>query len=76
MKNCFLNIGGVNIRGRIKCILFADDMTLLEEDKMMLKNILMELNDICDYYGMKIDTGISYKKKTMVIGRKPKKITN
>ena len=36
----------------------------------MLKNILMELNDRCENYGMKININ---KTKAMVIGRKPKK---
>ena len=41
------NTGGVNIGGRrIKCIRFADDMALLAEDETMLKNILMEPNDM------------------------------
>ena len=47
MRNCFLNTVGVNIGGRrIKYIRFADDMVLLAEDERMLKNILMELNDM------------------------------
>ena len=37
----------------------------------MLKNILMELSDRCEDYGMKITIS---KTKAMVIGRKPKKI--
>ena len=45
-------------------IRFADDMALLAEDERMLKNMLMELNERCEDYEM----------KTMVIGRKPKKI--
>ena len=36
----------------------------------MLKNMLMELNDRCEDYGMKININ---KTKTMVTGRKPKK---
>ena len=55
---------------RIKCIRFADDMTLLAEDERMLKNMLMELNERCEDYGMK---NIS-KTKAMVIRRNPKKI--
>ena len=71
MENCFPNTRGVNIGGRrIKCIRFADDMALLEEDERMLKNMLMELNEICEDYGMKINVS---KTKAMVIGRKPKK---
>ena len=46
-------------------------MALLEEDERMLKNMLMELYDRCEDYGMKININ---KTKTMVIGRKPKKI--
>ena len=72
MNNCFLNTWGVNIGGRrIKWKRFADDMALLAEDERMLKNMLMELNDRCEDYGMKMNKG---KTKTMVIGRKPKKI--
>ena len=37
----------------------------------MLKNMLMELNDRSEYYGVKININ---KTKTMVIGRKPKKV--
>ena len=45
--NYFLNTGDVNIGGRrIKCIKFTDDMALLAEDERMLKNMLMELNDM------------------------------
>ena len=72
MKNSFPNTGGVNIGGRrIKCIRFADDMALLAEDERMLKNMLLELNDRCEDYGMKININ---KTKTMVIGRKPENI--
>ena len=69
--NCFLNTGGVNIGGRrINCIRFADDMELAEDERM-LKNMMMEQNDNCEDYGMKITIT---KMKAMVIGRKPKKI--
>ena len=46
-------------------------MALLAEDERMLKNMLMQLNERCEDYGMKINTN---KTKAMVIGRKPKKI--
>ena len=46
-------------------------MALLAEHERMLKNMLMELNERCEDYGMKI---IISKTKAMVIGRKPKKI--
>ena len=72
MKNCFVNTGGVNLGGRrIKCVIFTDDMALLAEDERMLKNMLIELNDRCEDYGLEININ---KTKTMVIGRKPKKI--
>ena len=72
MKNCFLNTGAVNIGGRrTKCIRFADDIALLAEDERMLKNMLIELNDRSEDYGMKININ---KTKAMVIGRKPKNI--
>ena len=49
MKDCFLNMEGVNIAGRrMKCIRFADDMTLPAGYERMLKNMLMELNDRCE----------------------------
>ena len=72
LMNCFLNTGGVHIRGRrIKCIRFVNDMALLAEDERMLKNMVMEVNERCEDYGMKINIS---KTKAMVIGRKPKKI--
>ena len=72
IKNFFPKTGGVNIGGRrIKCIRLADDMALLAKDERMLKNMLMELNDICEDYGMKINIS---ETKSMVIGRKTKKI--
>ena len=46
-------------------------MTLLAEDERLLKNMLMELNERCEDYGLKINIS---KTKAMVIGRKPKKI--
>ena len=48
-----------------------DDMALLAEDERMLKNMLVELNERCEDYGMKINIS---ETKAMVIGRKPKKI--
>ncbi|KAJ4435488.1 hypothetical protein ANN_18104 [Periplaneta americana] len=73
VKNCFQNMGGVVVRGRlINCIRFADDMTLLAEEEMILRDMLLELNDSCEQYGMKINAN---KTKAMVIGRKVKKIT-
>ncbi|KAJ4428423.1 hypothetical protein ANN_24460 [Periplaneta americana] len=51
------NMGGVIVRGRrIKCITFADDMASLAEEEMILKDMLLELNDSCEQYGMKIST--------------------
>ena len=46
-------------------------MALLAEDERMLKNMLMELNDRCGDYGMKINIS---KTKAMVIVKKAKKI--
>ena len=46
-------------------------MALLAEDERMLKSMLMELNEGCEDYGMKINIS---KTKAMVIGRKRKKI--
>ena len=45
-------------------------MALLAEDERMLKNMLMELNDRCEDYGMIININ---KTMTMIIRRKPKK---
>ena len=42
-------------------------MALLAEDERMLKNMLMELNDRCEDYGMKININKKdhgYRKKT------------
>ena len=71
--NLQLLLGRLNEEGgrRIKCIRFTDDMALLADDERMLKNTLMELNDRCEDYGMKLNIN---KTKTMVIRRKPKKI--
>ena len=44
-------------------------MALRAEDERMLKNMLVDLNDRYEDYGMKIN-----KTKAMVIGRKPNKI--
>ncbi|KAJ4436361.1 hypothetical protein ANN_18993 [Periplaneta americana] len=49
------NMGEVIVRGiRIKCIRFADDMALLAEEEMILKDMLLELHDSCEQYGMRI----------------------
>ncbi|KAJ4431417.1 hypothetical protein ANN_20014 [Periplaneta americana] len=39
---------------RIKCIRFADDMALLAKEETILRNMLLELNDSCEQYGMKV----------------------
>ena len=46
-------------------------MAFLAEDERMLKNMLMELNERCEDYGMKININ---KTKNTVLGRKPKKM--
>ena len=72
LHNCVRNTGGVNTgERRINYIRFTDDISLLAEDERMLKDMLMELNDICEDYGVKININ---KTKIMVIGRKPNKI--
>ncbi|KAJ4442714.1 hypothetical protein ANN_04305 [Periplaneta americana] len=71
VKNCFQNMGGVIVGGRINCIRFAYDMTLLAEEEMMLRDMLLELNDSCEQYGMKINAN---KTKTTFIERKVKKL--
>ncbi|KAJ4442977.1 hypothetical protein ANN_04625 [Periplaneta americana] len=58
---------GVIVGGRrINCIKFAD-MALLVEEEMILRDMLLELNDSCEQYGMKINAN---KTKTVVIGKK------
>ncbi|KAJ4447925.1 hypothetical protein ANN_09934 [Periplaneta americana] len=52
-------------RRRLKCMRFSDDMMLLTEEEMILKDMLLELNDNCEQYGMKI---IANKTTNMVIG--------
>ncbi|KAJ4438894.1 hypothetical protein ANN_14848 [Periplaneta americana] len=72
VKNCFQNMGGVIVGGRrIKYITFADDMALLTEEEMILRDMLQQLNDSCEQYGMKINAN---KTKSMVIERKLKKV--
>ncbi|KAJ4447675.1 hypothetical protein ANN_09682 [Periplaneta americana] len=72
IKNYFQNMRGVIVgERRIKCIRFADDMALLAEEEMVLKDMLLELNDSCVKYGMKINAN---KTNSMVIGRKIYKI--
>ncbi|KAJ4428794.1 hypothetical protein ANN_25787 [Periplaneta americana] len=62
VKNCFQNMGGVIVGGRrIKCIRFADDMALLAEEEMILKDMLLELNDSCEQCGMKIKMQVRRK---------------
>ena len=39
-------------------------MALLAEDERLLKNMMMEINDRCEDYGMKININKSYQKKT------------
>ena len=61
-----------HLHGRFNEELFPEHEGMyLRADDRMLKNMLMDLNDRCEDYGMKININ---KTKTMVIGRKPKKI--
>ena len=46
-------------------------MALLAGDERMQKNMLMELNERCEDYGMKINVSMT---KAVVLGREPKKI--
>ena len=67
-EDLFPEHGGVNIGGRrIKCIRFPDDMALLAEDERMLKNMLIELNERCENYGMKINISKTKAKDTYTI---------
>ncbi|KAJ4427378.1 hypothetical protein ANN_24999, partial [Periplaneta americana] len=71
VKNCFQRMGRMTVGGRkIKCIRFSDDKGLLAEEEMILRDMQLELNDICEQYGMKINAN---KTKTMVFGRKIKR---
>ncbi|KAJ4446310.1 hypothetical protein ANN_13005 [Periplaneta americana] len=57
VNNYFQTMGGVIVgERRIKFTRFADDMALLAEEEMILKDMLLELNDSCEQYGMKINT--------------------
>ncbi|KAJ4452001.1 hypothetical protein ANN_03487 [Periplaneta americana] len=61
-------MGGVIMGGRrIKCIRFAGDMELLAEEEMILKDMLLQMNDSCEQYGTKINAN---KTNTMITGRK------
>ncbi|KAJ4427787.1 hypothetical protein ANN_25440 [Periplaneta americana] len=58
-------MGGVIVGGRrIKCPRFAADTALLAEEEIILRDMLLELNDSCEQYGMKINAN---KTKTMII---------
>ncbi|KAJ4448312.1 hypothetical protein ANN_10327 [Periplaneta americana] len=71
-EELFSEHGRVMVKGtRMKCIRFTDDMVLLAEEEMIMKNMLLKLNDSCEQYGMKINAN---KIKIMVIGRKIKKL--
>ncbi|KAJ4445028.1 hypothetical protein ANN_06827 [Periplaneta americana] len=53
VKNSFQNMGGVLVGGvRIKCIRLADDMALLAEEEMTLRNMLLELNGSFDHVAL------------------------
>lgn len=47
-------------------------MELLAKKEMILRDMLLEVNDSCEQYGMKIN---AKKTKTMVEGRKINKVT-
>ncbi|KAJ4428328.1 hypothetical protein ANN_24347 [Periplaneta americana] len=65
------NIGVIVEGRRMKCIRFAADNVALLAEEMILRDMQLELNDSFEQYGMKIN---SNKTKTMVIGRKIKKV--
>ncbi|KAJ4440052.1 hypothetical protein ANN_08183 [Periplaneta americana] len=61
-------MGGVTVGGRrIKYLRFADEKRLLAEDEIILRDMLLELYESCEQYGMKIDVN---KTKPMVTGKK------
>ena len=48
VNNCLQKVGAVVIGvGRKNCIRFSDDMALLVEEEMTLRNMLIELNGRC-----------------------------
>ncbi|KAJ4446485.1 hypothetical protein ANN_13181 [Periplaneta americana] len=60
------NMGGVIVGGRrIKSIKFADDLALLAEEEAILRDMLLEINDICEQYGMKINANKTKTIKTI-----------
>ncbi|KAJ4433583.1 hypothetical protein ANN_15893 [Periplaneta americana] len=47
------NRGGMIVgERRIKCIRFADDMALLAKEEMILRDMLLELNDSCEHVAL------------------------
>ncbi|KAJ4428111.1 hypothetical protein ANN_24125 [Periplaneta americana] len=70
---CNINMGGMKVGGRrIKCIRFDDGVALLAEETI-LWDMLLELNDSCGQYGMKINAN---RTKTIVIRRKINKVVH
>ena len=68
MKQGLINEDGVSVGGRrVKCIRFADDMALLAESETKINEMLENLSQSCENYGMKINIK---KTKAMVIGTK------
>ncbi|KAJ4429420.1 hypothetical protein ANN_21589 [Periplaneta americana] len=61
-KHVNKKMGGVIVGGRINCIRFADDMTLLAEEETVLRDMLVKLNDSCEQYGMKINANKTEEK--------------
>ncbi|KAJ4441534.1 hypothetical protein ANN_11390 [Periplaneta americana] len=53
LKNCFQNIGRMIVGGRIiTCIRFDDDMALLVEEEIILRDMVQKLNDSCEHVGL------------------------
>ncbi|KAJ4444076.1 hypothetical protein ANN_05865 [Periplaneta americana] len=67
------NMRGVMAGGRrMNCIRFSDDMALLVEEQLIVRDKLLDvgLNDSCEQYGMKINAN---KTKSIIIRSKIKK---
>ncbi|KAJ4450708.1 hypothetical protein ANN_02137 [Periplaneta americana] len=71
MRRCDGMVLLVLFHGESVCSDCGGKKALLAEEEMILSDMLLELNDSCEQYGMKINAN---KTKTMVIGRKVKKV--
>ncbi|KAJ4451038.1 hypothetical protein ANN_02474 [Periplaneta americana] len=69
----FLTYTVQHLLGRFSEQLFSKhERGVSRKEEMVLRDMLLELNDSCEQYGMKV---IANKTKSMVIGRKVKKVS-